>query len=174
MFSIFSYIKIWNRMTASVLKQDPNTKSFKQKKSFSFIFHHYWPFICRLSVVLWLDKGDFPENLHTVCVLNKRSFESFCVWIFSYITIISWAVRISCCVLLFFEGGGGAYQIFMSSDFSKTIAILALTVPRVKVKLAIHFYFYQMCTLQSLLLTLVTKTYPHTTWRSKDVDSCIA
>ena len=172
MFSIFSYIKIWNRMTASVLKQDPNTKSFKQKKYFSFIFHHYWPFICRLSVVLWLDKGDFPENLHTVCVLNKRSFESFCVWIFSYITIISWAVRISCCVLLFFEGG--AYQIFMSSDFSKTIAILALTVPRVKVKLAIHFYFYQMCTLQSLLLTLVTKTYPHTTWRSKDVDSCIA
>ena len=20
-----------------------------------------------LSVILWLDKGDFPENLHTVC-----------------------------------------------------------------------------------------------------------
>ena len=23
-------------------------------------------FVCCLSVILWLDKGDFPENLHTV------------------------------------------------------------------------------------------------------------
>ena len=39
----------------------------KQYKSFSFIFHRFSPFICCLSVVLWLDvKGDFPENLHTV------------------------------------------------------------------------------------------------------------
>jgi len=33
---------------------------------------------------LWqLDKGDFPENVHT-CVrvkINKHSFEPFCVWI---------------------------------------------------------------------------------------------
>ena len=25
-----------------------------------------------LSVVLWLDKGDFPENLHTVCPCQKK------------------------------------------------------------------------------------------------------
>ena len=39
----------------------------------------------RLSVVLWLDKGDFPENLHTVSrrvKINKRSFEpAFRVWV---------------------------------------------------------------------------------------------
>ena len=37
-----------------------------------------------LSVVLRLDKGDFPVNLLTVSVskINKRSFEPFCVWIF--------------------------------------------------------------------------------------------
>ena len=27
-------------------------------------------FKCCLSVILWLDKGDFPENLHTVSVLK--------------------------------------------------------------------------------------------------------
>ena len=36
--------------------------------AFSFIFHRFWPFICCLSVVLWLDKGDFPKNAHTVCL----------------------------------------------------------------------------------------------------------
>ena len=30
-----------------------------------FIF--FGPFVCCLSVVLLLDKGDFPEDLHTVC-----------------------------------------------------------------------------------------------------------
>ena len=43
-------------MTASVLKQD--NLLFKCR---------FEPFICRLSVVLWLDEGDFPEDLHTVC-----------------------------------------------------------------------------------------------------------
>ena len=74
--------------------QDPNTKRFKrtliyfntdtqyannlpsteqavktkpkQGKSFALIFHPFWPFICCLSVVLWLDKGDFPKNVDTV------------------------------------------------------------------------------------------------------------
>ena len=41
--------------------------------SFSFTFHRFSPFICCLSVVLWVDKADFPENLHTVCPsLNGR------------------------------------------------------------------------------------------------------
>ena len=37
------------------------------------------PFHCRLSVVLWPEEGDFPENLHRVVyvIINKRSFESF-------------------------------------------------------------------------------------------------
>ena len=39
----------------------------KQHKSFSFIFHHFCLFICCLSVILWLDKWDIPENVHTVC-----------------------------------------------------------------------------------------------------------
>ena len=65
-------------MIASVLKQDTNnlssTEQVKKKinqsktdNSFSLIFHRFYPFICCLSVVLWLDKGDFPENVHTVC-----------------------------------------------------------------------------------------------------------
>ena len=36
------------------------------------------PFNCCLSVVLQLDKGDYPDHLQTVCVIiNKRSFEPF-------------------------------------------------------------------------------------------------
>ena len=32
-----------------------------------YFFHRFWPFICCLSVILGPDKGDFPENVHTVC-----------------------------------------------------------------------------------------------------------
>ena len=37
------------------------------------------PFHCCLSVVLWPEEGDFPENLHRVVyvIIDKRSFESF-------------------------------------------------------------------------------------------------
>ena len=52
----------------------------KQDKSFFFIFHRFYRFICCLSVVLWLDKGDFPEKYVSVKI-NKRSFEPFCVWV---------------------------------------------------------------------------------------------
>ena len=62
--------KLWNRMTASVLKQavleEVVTNQPKQDKSFALIFS-FWPFICCLSVVLWLDKADFPESVHTAC-----------------------------------------------------------------------------------------------------------
>ena len=36
-------------------------------------------FHCCLSVVLWPEEGDFPENMHRVVyvIINKRSFESF-------------------------------------------------------------------------------------------------
>ena len=63
----------------------------KQDKSFSFVsaphtlwswanLHHFWPFICCLSVVLWIDKGDFPKSVHTVhlCYNKKKVF----VWTF--------------------------------------------------------------------------------------------
>ena len=50
-------------------EQAAKTQS-KQDKSFSFIFHRFWPFICCLSVVLWLDKGDSPENLHKFAFLH--------------------------------------------------------------------------------------------------------
>ena len=39
-------------MAASVLKQDPNTKS--------------------LCAVLWLDEGDFPKNLHIVGLCHNK------------------------------------------------------------------------------------------------------
>ena len=52
-------------MTASVLKQAPNTKRFKRTLIYLNTDTQYAHF--RLSVVLWLDKGDFPENVHTVC-----------------------------------------------------------------------------------------------------------
>ena len=62
--------------TELCLFQAPNKlqKLNRNKKSFSLIFHHFSPFTCsgkrhpdRQSVILWLDKGDLPENLHTVC-----------------------------------------------------------------------------------------------------------
>ena len=54
--------------------QAPNKrqKSNQNKIGFSLIFHH-------LSVVLWLDTGDFPKRLHTVCLCqNKLAF----IWTF--------------------------------------------------------------------------------------------
>ena len=52
------YIKIWNRMTASILKQHPNTKRFKQMLIYFDIF-----------------------ILHIVSSQNTCLFEPFCVWI---------------------------------------------------------------------------------------------
>ena len=49
----------------------------------SLIFHHFSLFNC-LSVVLKLDKGDYPENFAD-CVfvlINKRSFEPFMCFLF--------------------------------------------------------------------------------------------
>ena len=51
----------------------------------SLIFYHFYPFICCLSVILWLDKGDFTENLHTVCPCqNKPAF----VWTFFCLALV--------------------------------------------------------------------------------------
>ena len=36
-----------------------------------FVFHHFSPFNCCLSVVLYLDRGDYPENLQVVFCPNK-------------------------------------------------------------------------------------------------------
>ena len=44
-------------MTAIVLKQDPNTKRFKR----TLIYYD------TVFIILWLDEGDFPQNLHVVC-----------------------------------------------------------------------------------------------------------
>ena len=39
---------------------------------------HFSPFNCCLSVVLQLEKGDYPENSHVVfCPNKRRSFEPF-------------------------------------------------------------------------------------------------
>ena len=59
-------------MTASIVQtlnkrqQLNNNNNNKKEISFSVIFHRFQPFICCLSVILWLDKGDCPENLHVV------------------------------------------------------------------------------------------------------------
>ena len=39
-------------------------------KTREVFFFYFEPFICCLSVVLWLDKGDFPQNVHAVSVLK--------------------------------------------------------------------------------------------------------
>ena len=64
-------------MTASSLEfpstGQANNSSKKRKVSLSFfiVFDH-------LSVILWLDEGDIPENLQIVCVIIKKcSFEPF-------------------------------------------------------------------------------------------------
>ena len=70
-------------MTASVLKQDPNTKRFKRTLIYfdtvllllslltryvsSIVFNVYL-----LSVVLWLDKGHFSKNVHTACPCQNK------------------------------------------------------------------------------------------------------
>ena len=63
------------------------TAQTKQKKISYFvshlIFHRFYPFNCCLSVLLELDKGDYPENMQIVCVyviINKYSFEAFYVF----------------------------------------------------------------------------------------------
>ena len=79
----------------------PNTEQAvktqpKQDKSFSWIFHRFWPFICCLNVVLWLDKGYFSWKFaHFVRFkINKRSFEPFCVWILLSLTYLPWTVTV--------------------------------------------------------------------------------
>ena len=66
----------WHLLLLHKIAEDANNLSSteqavktlpKQHKSFSFIFHHFCLFICCLSVILWLDKWDIPENVHTVC-----------------------------------------------------------------------------------------------------------
>ena len=54
--------------TEQTVKTKPKQDNFS-----SFIFHRFGPFICCLSVVLKLDKGDVPENLHTVCPCRNKS-----------------------------------------------------------------------------------------------------
>ena len=45
---------------------------------FFFFYIHFPPFNCCLNVVLWLDKGDYPENSHVVfCPYKQRSFQPF-------------------------------------------------------------------------------------------------
>ena len=44
------------KMTASILSS----------LAFHLIFHCFSPFNCCLSVVLYLDKGDYPDNLQVV------------------------------------------------------------------------------------------------------------
>ena len=63
------------------------------------IFHCFSLFHCCLSVVLWPEEQDFPENLHCVVyvLINKRSFEPFM------------------CLDLILE----CYQSFLFSDFCK-------------------------------------------------------
>ena len=89
-------------MTASILKQDPNTAKVQknaiywdktqavdfgnnplynstqlnQKQTSALalhlIFHRFSLFNCCLSVVLQFDKGNYPENLHVVFCPNKQ------------------------------------------------------------------------------------------------------
>ena len=71
-------IKIWNRMTASILTQDPNTKRFKR-----MLIYFNTDTVCKFS-------GKSPLSSHktTLCIcvkINKRSFEPFCVSILNCI-----------------------------------------------------------------------------------------
>ena len=61
-----------------VVFQSRAWKNQKGGLAFSPIFHRFSPFNCCVSVVLWLDKGDYPDNLQVVfCPDKSRSFESF-------------------------------------------------------------------------------------------------
>ena len=48
-----------------------------KKKEISYfasrlISHRFKPFNYCLNVVLWLDKGDFPENVQAVCLCHNK------------------------------------------------------------------------------------------------------
>ena len=54
------------------------SNQIKDSKENLFIMRFYY-LLCCLSVVLWPEEGDLPENLHPVVyvIINTRSFESF-------------------------------------------------------------------------------------------------
>ena len=61
-------------MSASILKQDPNTKRFKRTLIY-FDNDTVCKFLGKSPLWLfyvWLDKGDFPPNLHTVCRCQNK------------------------------------------------------------------------------------------------------
>ena len=51
--------------------------------AFRLIFHRFSSFNCCFSVVLWLDKGDFPEHFQTVffVLIHRVLLNCLCVWI---------------------------------------------------------------------------------------------
>ena len=59
-------------------KQHSSTKKQISDLAFLLICHRFSPLKCCLSVVLQLDKRDYPENLQVAICPNKRpSFEPF-------------------------------------------------------------------------------------------------
>ena len=57
------------------------SNQIKDSKENLFIMTFYY-LLCCLSVVLWPEEGDLPENLHPVVyvMINTRSFECFVCW----------------------------------------------------------------------------------------------
>ena len=55
------------------------------------IFHRLSPFNCCLSVVLQLDKGDYPENLHVEFYPHKQRSFFWTFYVFGMVPAMGWA-----------------------------------------------------------------------------------
>ena len=67
------------------------------------IFSCFSPFNCYLSVILYLDYGDYPKMCRVcLCLINKHSVNLLCVWIllrWKSLFDWHWKQTMSCCRL---------------------------------------------------------------------------
>ena len=90
---------------------------------FFFHFSSFLTFICCLSVILWLDKRDFRENVHTVCpCLNKRS----CVFGGRHFHFVSSSLIFACFLLIYFSSTLESFSFKATNkNWTKNIIILS-------------------------------------------------
>ena len=116
---------------------DMKTTQFNQKQinilALRLIFHNFSPFNHCLSVILQLDKGDYPENQHFMFCPNKQhSFEpSVCFAldkIHPDVCVLFAAVCLTCCPACFQDqlifsltGDADCQQLFYINPFNGDI-----------------------------------------------------
>ena len=95
-FSSYSLFGVWKIVGIKPSKHRTSWKNPKRDKSFCFIFHRFWPFICCLSVVCGLIKG-ISQNICILCVCVKiNKHLNLFVFGFHYAWYFVLPVRMEC------------------------------------------------------------------------------